>query len=174
MDTDFIITTGPDGLPKQTFNGNEYSLYAGARYFSRGRRRMHRDVWKFFNGEIPKGFDIHHINNNPWDNKKENLQCLPSNIHRSEHGKERFKDTDFKIKFYTLGIEAAKLWHKSDEGRSWHKIQSKQGWENRPYFDFTCQECGNIFKSKSTTTSKYCHLNCKMRAYNRKKRNGSI
>ena len=32
---DFEITTGPDGLPTQTFNGKTYKLWPNKRYFTR-------------------------------------------------------------------------------------------------------------------------------------------
>jgi len=35
MDRDFEITTGPDGLPTQTFNGKTYKLWPNNRYFTR-------------------------------------------------------------------------------------------------------------------------------------------
>ena len=33
-------------------------------------------VWVYFNGQIPEGYDVDHINNNPLDNSLENLQLL--------------------------------------------------------------------------------------------------
>ena len=36
----------------------------------------HRIIWEMFNGAIPKGKVIDHINNNPSDNRIENLQCI--------------------------------------------------------------------------------------------------
>jgi len=37
---------------------------------------VHRVVWEAFNGEIPNQMDIDHIDNNPMNNKLENLQML--------------------------------------------------------------------------------------------------
>lgn len=37
---------------------------------------VHRGVWESFNGNIPKGMDVDHINNNPADNSLSNLQIL--------------------------------------------------------------------------------------------------
>lgn len=39
-------------------------------------RRVHRLVWEAFNGKIPKGYVIDHINNNKKDNRLENLQLM--------------------------------------------------------------------------------------------------
>jgi len=42
----------------------------GTKYFA------HRIIWEIFNGSIPKDMVIDHINNNPNDNRIENLQCI--------------------------------------------------------------------------------------------------
>lgn len=49
---------------------------------------VHRKVWFEHNGEIPKGFVIHHKNGNKLDNRIENLEMCS----RSEHMKEHYKE----------------------------------------------------------------------------------
>lgn len=51
--------------------------------------RLHQLVWREFNGEIPKGYDIHHINFNPSDNRPENLVLLSHSEHRKLHKEYR-------------------------------------------------------------------------------------
>ena len=73
-------------LPFQTFNGNKYTPRNHG-YYARtdGRRTlMHRDVWKFHNGDIPKGHDLHHINHDKTDNRIKNLELYT----KSEHAKK--------------------------------------------------------------------------------------
>ena len=60
----------------QVFNGKEYKLYAGERYFSRGTKRLHREVWKLYNGQIPKGYHVHHKDENTWNNDISNLELV--------------------------------------------------------------------------------------------------
>ena len=36
----------------------------------------HRVIWYYFNGNIPKGYDIDHINGDKTDNRIENLRCV--------------------------------------------------------------------------------------------------
>lgn len=49
------------------------------------RNYTHRFIWEEEHGEIPKGYDIDHLNFNKSDNRLENLQCVThkENIHRS-------------------------------------------------------------------------------------------
>lgn len=39
-------------------------------------KRLHRLVWETFNGEIPEGMQIDHIDGNPENNKLDNLRCV--------------------------------------------------------------------------------------------------
>lgn len=73
-------------LPFLSFNGNKYTLRNHGYYsMTYGKRTMmHRDVWEYYNGKIPKKHDIHHINHNKADNRIENLELYT----KSEHAKK--------------------------------------------------------------------------------------
>jgi predicted DNA-binding protein YlxM (UPF0122 family) len=45
------------------------------------RQLMHRYVWNKEKGDIPENYDIHHINGLKYDNRIENLECLPKSEH---------------------------------------------------------------------------------------------
>ena len=49
----------------------------------------HRFIWEMFNGAIPKGMQVDHINSNRSDNRIENLQLLTNkkNQQRKDNGK---------------------------------------------------------------------------------------
>lgn len=51
-------------------NGYRYLCYKGRRY------REHRLIWEMFNGEIPSGMLVDHINMNKDDNRIENLRLV--------------------------------------------------------------------------------------------------
>lgn len=53
---------------------------------------VHRIIAEVFlngNKPIPKGYVVHHINENPEDNRVENLVILTKEEHKSIHGKEK-------------------------------------------------------------------------------------
>ena len=51
-----------------------------------GKTRLeHRCVWEQANGAIPAGFEIHHKNHDPLDNRLENLELKDISGHRREH-----------------------------------------------------------------------------------------
>ena len=68
----------------QRFNGIVYHRHKKG-YYINMNLRLHIDVWKFHNGDIPKGYEIHHIDQNKDNNQIENLQCLTRKEHVSVH-----------------------------------------------------------------------------------------
>lgn len=75
----------------QEFNGAKY--YRDVRgYFVNPRTltKMHRDVWAHYNGAVPDGYVIHHLNHDKGDNRIENLSLVEWANHTSQHSKERW------------------------------------------------------------------------------------
>ena len=46
---------------------------------------IHRFVWTYFNGEIPEGYDIHHLDLNHDNNDIANLELVTKNEHKKIH-----------------------------------------------------------------------------------------
>ncbi len=61
----------------------------------------HRLIWELFNGEIPEGLTIDHIDQNPLNNKIENLRCVPNEI--NVRNKKMYKTS-------TTGITGIYFW----------------------------------------------------------------
>ena len=59
--------------------------YKEARLCREGKVRchlVHRLVWEAFNGSIPEGYHVDHMDNNPSNNRLDNLQCLSPRAHK--------------------------------------------------------------------------------------------
>jgi hypothetical protein len=82
-----FLLRGPNFQPEQFYDGKKFNLRNHGYYeLTTGKRTlMHRYVWEKEKGEIPKGYDIHHINEIKSDNRIENLECLPKAEHTRKY-----------------------------------------------------------------------------------------
>lgn len=125
------------------------------------RVRAHVWVWKQTIGQIPKGFHIHHKDENKSNNSIENLQMLFSYEHLSMHSKSE-KNRQRASKWCDQIRPLTKEWHRSHEGREWHKKHGIDGWLKREEITKICQICSNEFKTK-TYHQIFCSGVCKSR-----------
>lgn len=90
----------------------------------------HRLVWELFNGEIPEGLTIDHIDQNPLNNKIENLRCVPNNINVRNKGIYKNSTTGITgVSFWTSrnGDEyAVAQWQDIDSNRKGKIFQIKK------------------------------------------------
>lgn len=153
-----------------TFKGIEYrrhkNYYIAPPSVREEHSNLHRAIWANAHGEIPAGHHIHHINGDPFDNRIENLECIPAAEHLSEHAKNS--------QWIKSGGAAAQLdkvrhlavnWHRSDEGRAWHSNHAKELWECREPVAKECNYCRETFKTKHYHQQFCCRL-CKQRKLN--------
>jgi len=156
--------------PFQEFNGVKYSLYSNSKYYANGKNRMHRVVWEYYNGPVPKGHVIHHKDENKFNNDISNLECMPKGKHSSMHGKEGWLLTPEGKKHNERIRELTKEWHKTEKGVNWHREHAKKTIALK-VFSNTCEQCGRAYTYKSSIPKgKFCHLNCKMRALRNKRK----
>ena len=78
---------------KGTKNNSGYMLYGVRKHAQTGKKtyHVHRFVWECFNGNIPKGKVIDHINNDKEDNRLCNLQLVT----HQQNCKKSAKDRDY-------------------------------------------------------------------------------
>ena len=157
-----------DGIT-QYFMGGLYRMWPNERYLSKGGGKLHRDVWTDAFGEIPRGCHIHHRDADTLNNDVENLECLPPGDHMGKTWAARKARGD--IRSFTDEARAkASEWHKSDEGREWHRrhaVNSKSWtkWKREPR---PCLNCGVEFSCLIRATGhqqKFCGHNCKAAHY---------
>ena len=149
----------------QEFNGVKY--YRCGAYFQNSDKklRLHREVWKYHNGLIPKGCVIDHIDRDVSNNQIENLRLATysmNNKNVSEENTRKRREQAERIRPLT------KAWHASEEGREWHRQTAKKAWENRKKSQYECKHCHKKFYAYSNGVVKYCSANCKHRARTRR------
>jgi hypothetical protein len=125
--------------------------------------RAHRWVWINHYGEIEKGFHIHHKDGDKSNNSIENLEKISAFDHLSLHASlpenvERSRKWCNEIRPLT------KEWHKSVEGKKWHKEHSlKNNFGNPIPTCYKCQQCGKDYQSKliAKGRTRFCSNACK-------------
>jgi hypothetical protein len=178
-----IRRTPPDGFADpvyldpitQYFNGGLYRMWPSERYLARGGKRLHRDVWSTAFGAIPKGCHIHHRDNDTLNNALANLECVPASEHLSETWHRTKAGTTRH--FGDSAREKAAEWHRSDEGRLWHKRQAErqQNWKKWERAPKACEQCGSEFQAllrNNGFAQRFCCANCKARHYRQRKAAG--
>ena len=148
----------------QEFDGVKY--YFCGRYFEtfgQQERRLHRVVWTHFNGEIPDGYHIHHVDHDVFNNDIDNLVCITMSEHMRHHA--LLKSAEHLAKFLKAGQDAARIWHGSEKGIEWHKEQyqlTKDALHKKGLI--TCSYCKNeglVKVKKSVSGLMFCSNKCK-------------
>lgn len=157
----------------QYWDGGLYRLFPSTKYFTRGGKFLHRRVWAAAFGDIPSGCEIHHRDSNPANNAIENLECIARGEHRSLTWHAN-ADMHRSRGIGDLARERAAEWHRSDEGRLWHKRHAERtkGWTKWQRVNTPCPQCGVEFAClvrKNGHSQKYCSENCKMAHYRARK-----
>lgn len=135
----------------QNFNGRTY--YKCGEYFRDEGVLLHRAVWEYHFGAIPDGAVVHHIDGNKSNNQIGNLALMSS---LSEHCKLHQK-LNPKTAMPEECLQAAKIWHHSDSGKSWHKQHYERDCASKMHRGYTrtCSFCGKTFQTKQIR-AKYC------------------
>lgn len=128
--------------------------------------RMHRFVWEYYNGSIPEGYDVHHVDGNRANNDISNLQLLKSSDHKRLHGE---KLTDEQREWYRQNLNnvarpKAIEWHKSERGSEWHKEHIKQQHKDGVFKKkLICTQCGKeyIGEQRKNGSNTFCSGACK-------------
>jgi len=141
--------------------------YLASKTFNGVRKRLHVFIWEYFNGAIPKGYQIHHKDHNKYNNEISNLELLPKEEHTRRHIDEMTEE-ERKSKADNLNAHArpkACEWHKSDKGREWHRKHYEEYKEElHKRIEKQCVVCNKTFLTYKK--GKFCSNNCKS-AYRR-------
>lgn len=165
--------------PVQEFEGVRFYWkregYYKASPGTHGGITMHRFVWAHYNGAIPSGHHIHHIDGDKSNNSIENLELLSQSDHARLHSIDNkwIGSRENKDQIAAAG-ELAKEWHASEDGRKWHSDHAISAWKNRKWSAVNCQQCGKEFDTPYPTRAKFCHQNCKASALRARRKDPGI
>ena len=84
-----------------------------------------------------------------------------------ENGKRR---EQLRRNLIEKAVPRSKAWHRSDEGREWHREHGIECFRDREPMEYVCTNCGKTFESKkrySDGQNRFCGNNCRA-AYRRK------
>lgn len=167
-----------DGGRTAVFNGRTYRLdkrtgyYLASRDMDGRRKRLHIAVWEYHNGAVPEGHHIHHVDHDKTNNEISNLQCMTIHEHLSHHANTMTEEQKQRKRqnLINKAIPKASEWHRSEEGREWHREHGKKCWEGVKPTEYECTNCGATFESRnrySDKSNRFCSNSCKT-AYRRK------
>src|SRR6266567_5033113 len=125
---------------------------------------LHQEIWKDTHGPIPEGCHIHHRDEDPSNNALDNLECLTPEEHSRYHAAMLSEEQrEWKRAHIEEIRPLASAWHKSDEGRAWHKIIGAMAYDNAEYRTYTCEHCSGEFQSRDFRPEhvRFCSTNCK-------------
>ena len=145
------------------------NYYLSSTNIGNRRKRLHIYIWEKYNGEIPKGYDIHHIDHNKDNNEINNLKMILKREHSILHSKELTEEQKAK-KIKNINEKArpkAIEWHKSKKAKKFHKEQYKISLGKMKPQKNTCENCGKDYYSIYNGRNKFCSNKCKS-AYRRK------
>ena len=150
----------------QWFNGLKFTRDDKSGYYRNGTvmERLHRYVWCFYNGPIPKGYEVHHIDLDKSNNDISNLALLTRSEHHRIHA-AAITDEQLEQMRKNLAENArpkASEWHRSEEGREWHRDhyeQMKASLHRKK--TMTCENCEKEFVACDNGHTRFCSNACK-------------
>ena len=131
--------------------------------------RLHVYIWRKHNGEVPKGYHVHHIDENKDNNDISNLTLVSAFDHLHLHGVEKSDLARENMK--RVASPAAAKWHKSEAAKQTHvdiyNKHTRDMW--MAPVEKVCEICGKTYTVNHATAykSKYCSNACKATARRR-------
>ena len=132
----------------QIFDGTTYCKDKGGHFIC--GLAIHRAVWKYFHGEIPSGYVIHHVDENKSNNHIENLRLLTSSEHIALHSQKPSVEKTCPVcgkKFVPPRTKLNQICCSS----TCHAIRI-----TKPLIEKICPVCGKSFAVKRRDSKQIC------------------
>lgn len=160
------------------FDGKTYRRDKRTGYYlaSRGddgrRKRLHVAVWEHYNGPVPEGHHIHHADHDKGNNEIDNLVCMTEHEHLCFHARNMSDERKEQLRRNLIenAVPKSKEWHRSEEGREWHRQHVAESIGKIEPVEYVCTNCGAHFMSRKRYkggANRFCGNNC--RAAHRRK-----
>ena len=136
-------------------------------------RALHRRIWEDAYGPIPPNHVIHHLDGDIDNNDLDNLSIMNGSVHREYHMLKDLRNDriyEERLKALQKAQEAAKEWHRSEEGKKFHAELGRKSWDNKkkqPCLQ-PCKECGADYETFFPTRTKFCSRACQRADSNRR------
>ncbi len=158
------------------FNGYVFTkdkkkdYYLSAKPINGKRIRLHRYLYIYYNGEIPEGYEVHHLDGDRSNNDIANLTIWPGIKHKLFHFKQAALNPVNRAKWPEVRQKGSDA-HKRPEMRLKQSVRSKEQWVDRKKADpksYVCKVCGDEFVSYHTSEPMFCSKKCKARDFRRR------
>ena len=115
---------------------------------------LHREIWRFFHGEIPADYEVHHRDLNRNNNDITNLELLTKAEHKKIHA-ANLKTCKCKVcgrEFQTRSV--------GNKNRYCSKECRNEGACQRYLKKYTCEYCGREFEADKHHPHRFCSKVC--------------
>lgn len=151
------------------YRGIKFTKFDSSEYYENSRYGyLHRFVWLCERGEIPKGCQIHHIDENKENNDISNLMLVTVSQHRHLHNPPQFSEVSKQILRDSINRNRDKLneYHSSEQGRRQKSETAKQCWidgKMKKPTEYVCEVCGKSYTKYSRSAEhRFCSWQCRV------------
>lgn len=125
-------------------------------YYIGKNRLLHREVWKFFNGEIPKGYHIHHVSQDKDCNDITNLVIMTDSEHHKLHW---LSESKIEVVCPVCGKKFL-TWGKKPKTFCSDHCRFKSKYTPAQRVKRICQWCGKEFETGAKRPADFCSPRC--------------
>lgn len=145
----------------QKFDGVIYSKTTSNKHYY-SHEGIQRAVYTYYFGEIPEGYEIHHIDLDATNNKIENLVALTKSEHASIHKPKGTLFPQIKPRLLICDYCGHKFLAAYPTNKRFCSEKCKRNYQNTRSIPKICKQCGNaFFATPNNKNQQFCSRSCK-------------